>query len=532
MTTTQAMNPSPARGRPARRRRLVAGITGLASVWGCLIASSPAVAVEEARPRIDWQECPVYSDEVLLARGITENRLPEARAVLERLECGEIDVPLDYEDPHGEQVSVAVTRLPAENQERRLGSLAVNPGGPGGSGFLMPFDLVMRNEASARLDDRYDLIGFDPRGVGYSTTPDCGRPGRGPAAPGPLTETAAREMYDDAAAWNQACGQTDPDFVGALTTENIARDLDRVRRALGERKLSFFGVSWGTRLGVVYRGLFPRGVDRMFLDSVVLPGITWDETSEARAAATERNFARFAEWLAARNAGYGLGTTADEVAATVQDLVRSYDQAPHLYTDIGVYGDGALVARMATRDSREWDRAGQALAELLSTVGAPDGPAPPAVRELAGAGGRAPQVPPGAPEPFNSATQQAIGCNGDPERPAFEETWAAYQERLAENPVTGRSGIFSAGCAGWPLPAQEGELNASRGSLVLSGHRWETAAPYEWTPMTRALVGGRVYTVGDDVHGSALRTEDCAEDVVGYFETGRIDRGCTGSPVP
>jgi pimeloyl-ACP methyl ester carboxylesterase len=525
--TTRRQAPPPRTGR-----RLTAGVAAVAAAWGCALTGSPAVAAQDARPEIDWHACPDYSDAVLLARGITQDRLPEARALLDRLECGVIEVPLDYANPRGEHISVAVTRLAAEDPEHRLGSLAVNPGGPGGSGYLMPVDLVMSNEASAGLDDRYDLVGFDARGIGYSDTTDCGRQGGGPGAPGPLTEAAARALYDSAVAWNQACSQSDPGFVGELTTENVARDLDRIRRALGERTLNFLGVSWGTKLGTVYRSLFPDRVGRMFLDSVVHPVAGADEVADARAAAAERDFGRFAAWLAARDSVYGLGDTRAEVTAAVAGLVRAYDEAPHRYSDLPMAGDGALVARVAAQDSRAWERAGRALAELRDAAGDADGAAPPTVRALLGAGASLPQLPAGAPEAFNATMRAAAECNEAAERPTFEEAWADYQERLAANPVTGRSGIFSAGCAGWSLPAQPAPVEASRGSLVLSGHRWESAAPYAWTPATRDLVGGRTYTVGDDVHGSAMRTGDCAADVVGYFETGRIDRGCAGSRVP
>jgi hypothetical protein len=127
---------------------------------------------------------------------------------------------------------------------------------------------------------------------------------------------------------------------------------------------------------------------------------------------------------------------------------------------------------------------------------------------------------------------QAAFCNEDPSRLGFDAAWAAYQQRLADNPLTGRAGGFSAGCAGWPLPVQTVRLRPGGGSLVLSGHRWETPSPYEWTTQTQDIVGGRVYTVDDDVHGSVLREPACAADLVSFFDTGRIDGGCAGVPVP
>ncbi|TDE38228.1 alpha/beta fold hydrolase, partial [Nonomuraea mesophila] len=160
---------------------------GLAAVvLASLVAGSPAAAAAEDRgPEVSWRDCPAYSDDVLRSRRVPDARIPEFRRLLDRLECGTVKVPLDHGKPDGRQITVAITRLKATNRPRRLGSLAVNPGGPGGSGYLMPIDMIMGNASAARLNERYDLVGFDPRGVGYSTKVDCKGPGPGGPGPGP-----------------------------------------------------------------------------------------------------------------------------------------------------------------------------------------------------------------------------------------------------------------------------------------------------------------------------------------------------------
>jgi hypothetical protein len=125
---------------------------------------------ENGRSTLTWQECPDYSDDVLRSRGLRDGDFAEFRRLLARTECGTLSVPQDYRDPSGKQITIALTRLRATDPRRRLGSLAVNPGGPGGSGYLMPIELVMTD---TELNGRYDLIGFDPRGVGYSTKSNC-----------------------------------------------------------------------------------------------------------------------------------------------------------------------------------------------------------------------------------------------------------------------------------------------------------------------------------------------------------------------
>jgi pimeloyl-ACP methyl ester carboxylesterase len=452
--------------------------------------------------------------------------------LLARLECGTISAPLNYSRPHGRQITVALTRIKALDQAHRLGSLALNPGGPGGSGYLMPVQFLTMGEANG-LNERYDLIGFDPRGVGYSTKMNCPPPqgDPGPRPIGPLTREAARRQYHIEVQANGVCGRSDPAFLGQLTTANVARDLDRIRSGLREPKLNFIGVSWGTWLGVVYRSLFPASVGRMFLDSVAIPRFSIVAFENGRAAAAERNARRMAAWIAQNHDVYGFGTTQKQVQAAIVALRADYDANPRQFTDIDMPLDGEIIAVSASQDAGVWPLASQVLKELRDATGPT---APPTVKGIIGGpSGEPPSEPPAdLPERNNRTMNQAAFCNEDPSRLGFDAAWAEYQQRLADNPLTGRAGGFSAGCAGWPLPVQPVRLRPGGGSLVLSGHRYETPSPYEWTLQTKAIVGGKVYTVDDDVHGSVLRVPACAADVVSYFSTGKIDRGCAGVPMP
>ncbi|PRY37987.1 TAP-like protein [Umezawaea tangerina] len=481
-------------------------------------------------PQVAWKTCPAYSDEVLLAIGVPDDRLPAVRAQLDRMECGTVSVPLDHREPGGRRIDVAITRLKALDQAHRLGSLAVNPGGPGGSGYLMGVQIgTLTNDEAARLGDRYDLIGFDPRGVGYSTHVDCAPPHReGEPPTGPITKEAAKADYDLEVAFNKSCGDSDPEFLRQLTTENVARDLDLVRAALHERKLSFLGVSWGTWLGAVYRSEFPASAGRVFLDSVAPPHFRIDEFEDGRAMAAERDSTRLVAWLARFDDTYGLGATPERVRATILAMVRDFDANPRHYTDLPRAVDGEIIAVSAAQPSRAWPLVGQVLKALRESTGPT---APPVFKDVVEGPPQTPP-PPGAPEPVNRTMNQAAFCNEDPSRLDFEHAWADFRQRLAANPVTGRSLRFSAGCAGWPLPVQEYRLRRGTGSLVLVGHRHESVSVFEWTAEMKAAVGGRTYTVEDDVHGSVLRVPECSADLVEYFTTGRIDGGCQGVPLP
>ncbi|MCS7475783.1 alpha/beta hydrolase [Umezawaea endophytica] len=495
------------------------------------LAVVPAAATGGgSAPTVAWQTCPAYSDEVLRAIGFPDEVLPEARPQLARMECGTVSVPLDHRAPRGRKIDVAITRLKATDQAHRLGSLALNPGGPGGSGYLMGVQLTLLNDETRKLGRRYDLIGFDPRGVGYSTKVTCSPPGPGgeEPEPGPITKEAARASFDRESAALKACGESDPAFLGQLTAENVARDLDVVRAALREPKLDFLGVSWGTWLGAVYRSAFPATAGRVFLDSVAPPHFRLDAFENGRAMAGERSSARQMAWLAEHHDTYGLGATPEQVRATVLAMVQDFDTNPRRYTDVPEPVDGSLVSVSTVQPSEIWPLAGTVLKELRESTGPT---APPTVKDILVGPPREP-APPGTPERQNSTMGRATFCNEDPSRLDFEHAWAAFEKRLADNPVTGRSLRFSAGCGAWPLPVQEYRVRRGTGSLVLAGHRHETVSVFEWTAEMRNAVGGKVYTVEDDVHGSVLRVPECAADLVGYFTTGRVDGGCPGAPGP
>ena len=218
---------------PIRRTALALLAAGLG-----LTTLAPGTPAAAAGPlsTITWAPCPAYSDEALQAM-VRPEMLARFTAALARTECGTVSTPLDHRRPQGRQITVALTRIKAVNQADRLGSLALNPGGPGGSGYLWPAQLMLRDNTAA-LNQRYDLIGFDPRGVGYSTKTNCEPPqdDPGPPPPGPLTAEAAHRIFESQSGALAACGRSDPEFLSRLTTADVAGDLDRIRAGLGERK--------------------------------------------------------------------------------------------------------------------------------------------------------------------------------------------------------------------------------------------------------------------------------------------------------
>ncbi|MCW2723756.1 MAG: hypothetical protein JWN35_677 [Frankiales bacterium] len=192
------------------------------------------------------------------------------------LQCARVQVPLDYNRPQGRTITLALDRLPATDPAHRIGSLFVNPGGPGGSGVALVRD-AGRLLFDAGLRARFDIVGFDPRGVGASTAVHCFATGAEQQAffaklPFfPVTPAEDRTQLAASAQFSRACGARNPELLPHMSTANVARDLDQLRQAVGDTRLSFYGASYGTYLGETYANLFPQRMRALVLDGVVDP---------------------------------------------------------------------------------------------------------------------------------------------------------------------------------------------------------------------------------------------------------------------
>ncbi|MFE3774663.1 alpha/beta fold hydrolase [Streptomyces sp. NPDC059122] len=233
----------------------------------------------------------------------------------DRVECARLTVPLDWDRPQGPLIDLAVSRVRASGgPAERRGALLVNPGGPGGSG--LPYAVTKRAKLPASVRRSYDVIGFDPRGVGRSAPVDCGAmgglfaaPGPDPVPVGPAAEraylTSLRGMADD-------CATGAKTVLPHLSTEQTVRDMDAIRAALGEPRTHFLGVSYGSYLGAAYAARFPRRTGRMVLDSVVGPWDWYDfDLVQSRALLRQRD--RFLAWAADHDDRFRLGGAAHQV---------------------------------------------------------------------------------------------------------------------------------------------------------------------------------------------------------------------------
>ena len=245
-------------------------------------------------------------------------------------ECSRLTVPLDYADPTGATASVAVVRIPARGES--LGPLLFNPGGPGGAGLIgtMGASALMADSA---IPERFDLVGFDPRGVG-ATEPsaDCGLSDGSPEAATllakmgsvftPLTAEETTQL-----ATRCADGSGGVEALANMGTRTTAKDMDILRAALGEDQLNFLGQSYGTRLGTVYAEEFPQNVRAMILDGAFDPSLGSEERLLASYVGFQNAFESMAEFCATE-ADCPLGVDPDGWTAALQDLIQPLGEHP------------------------------------------------------------------------------------------------------------------------------------------------------------------------------------------------------------
>ncbi|MEU9186891.1 alpha/beta hydrolase [Streptomyces sp. NPDC048484] len=286
---------------------LSATAVGASAIPGVSVAATP-----DTVQAVRWGACP-------------------EKAAAPRLECSTLEVPLDYRDPEGRQIEIAISRLASKEPSKRRGVLLTNPGGPGGEGLGYPA-LLAGAKLPQKVLDSYDVIGFDPRGVGRSAPVTCDltteQQYRGNFAPYAHTAAdVAREAGNARTVAEQCATSRTAWTLPHTTTANTARDMDRIRAALGEPKLSYLGHSYGTYLGAVYTTMFPKRSDRVVLDSNMGPG-GYDVTAMRMfARGLEDRFPDFAKFAAA-HPEYGLGSTPEQVTAKFFDLAERLDEKP------------------------------------------------------------------------------------------------------------------------------------------------------------------------------------------------------------
>jgi pimeloyl-ACP methyl ester carboxylesterase len=497
-------------------RKLAVLTAMLAVVAGTsVVANSPAFAGDA--PTVKWGPCRTYTDDELRP-ALHGHAVADVQREISRRQCGFMSVPLDYRYPQGRQIKVAVTRFPALDTYHRLGALLLNPGGPGESGVLEPADVILSK--SGDLAKRFDLIGFDPRGIGDSVPRlDCDLDSF--LIQLTTDREVARGVSDKLAAANNACAQRDPGLTESLTTSTIARDMDRIRAGLGERKISYFGFSWGTALGATYQTLFPQRVNRMVLDSPVDPVLQLDRWDDDTVAARDADSHRFVSWLA--SSGSVLGATPAAVSASLDRIQAFFTAHPQDVPEVGEFADEFIVALHSTNNSRAW------LSDAATLV---------TLNKIASAGVSASSISGGssharlAPQFFNDGVFTTVDCNGDIGTRDFDTFFTRWEARRAQFPRAALVPDEVPLCTGWPYPVRPERVAYTRSSVLTVGHQFEAVTPIKWAGAMTKAIGGATLTVDDDVHASLIDTP-CASKAVSFLVSGKEPHGhCPGVPLP
>ncbi|WSQ06661.1 alpha/beta fold hydrolase [Streptomyces sp. NBC_01231] len=443
------------------------------------------------------------------------------KAALPRLECSTLEVPLDYRDPDGRQIEIAISRLASKKPSQRRGVLLTNPGGPGITGLGYPAVLAGSGLPQEVLDS-YDLIGFDPRGVGRSTPVTCDltpeQQARGNVPPYAHTAAdVAREEGNARTIAEQCATSRTAWMLPHTTTANTARDMDRIRAALGEPKLSYLGASYGSYLGAVYTTMFPKRSDRIVLDSNLGPR-GYDVTAmRSLARGMEDRFPDFAAFAAA-HPEYGLGTTPEQVRAKFFDLAERLEAKP-------VQGFDATMFRGITFDRLYSDADMPLVAKTWQALDT-DQPPPPV-----------PPIP--NMENFMSARFSVI-C-GDTRWP---ETVREYQRNVAVDrlkyPMLGGSTAGIGPCAFWPdervePPVRIGDRGPS--NVLMAQNERDPGTPLAGAQELRRAFGKRATMVTADQGGHGVYPfgpNTCANDAVtAFLTTGQRpsqDLACAAEP--
>ncbi|MFE7562093.1 alpha/beta hydrolase [Kitasatospora sp. NPDC057500] len=471
-------------------------------------ATVPALPAALTGQQPAWRACPAPS----AAQGGGE--APGAP-----WECATVKAPLDHADPTGPTIDLALIRLPAVGGGPRIGSLLYNFGGPGASG-VATLPALARDYAD--LNTRYDLVGFDPRGVGESAGVHClddAATDAAAAVDGSPDDTGEVRALDEAVtAYASACRSNSGAVLAHIDTVSAARDLDLLRQVLGDERLHYFGFSYGTELGGVYAHLYPHTVGRLVMDAVVDPTQDPVQGSLGQAAGFQHALENF---MAACAEQVGdlcpTGPGGTEGTRRITTLLQGLDTAPlpggdgrTLTQDLAVTGIAAALYSEAS-----WNALAVGLQEALQ-LGTGD-----TLLALADAyQGRDPQ----GRYSNLSAANRAINCVDDRQRYTAAEVGAQLPAFRQASPVFGDFAAWGlTSCAGWPVSGLTDHPDVSApgaAPIVVIGNTGDPATPYEGARAMAQQLGagvGVTVTLRGQGHGGYDTGNACLKQAVDQY---------------
>lgn len=437
-------------------------------------------------------------------------------------ECGTIDVPIDYQDPGAGSIQLAVERRKASGD--RIGSLVVNPGGPGAGGTYLAEQAD--GYFAPPLLAAYDIVGFDPRGTGDSSPVDCLTDDELDAwiaaDPDPDTPEEVAEGKENSEEFWSGCEAKSADVAGHVSTVEAARDMDVLRAALGEDKLDYLGFSYGTRLGATYAELYPDKTGRLVLDGAIDPSLSAREGSLSQAGGFETALRSYVQDCV-DGGGCFLGDTVDAGITTIKDLIDSIDKKPlptgdsegrELTVGLAFYG---LITPLYSEDN--WSYLDDGLKKALDG----DGSTLLLLSDFYGSRESGKYVD-------NSLEAiSVINCLDDPWSITTEEVPAQFAEFEKKSPTFGK--VFAWGlttCNGIPFTSTDEpdlEIDGSGAApIVVLGTTRDPATPYEEAvAMAKQLESGVLVSRDGDGHTAYNKGNDCVDDAVhGYLIDGKV----------
>ena len=439
-------------------------------------------------------------------------------------ECASLEVPLDYADPAGETIALALLKHPAGVPGDRLGSLVVNPGGPGAPGTS--YAAGATSYFGAEIVDRFDIVGFDPRGAGDSSPVDCLTDEELDAYvagdPEPDTLQELREFTATVRQFGRGCGELSGRLADHVSTVEAARDMDVLRAALGESSMVYFGASYGTKLGATYADLFPDRVGRLVLDGALDLSLPSRELSLQQATGFQTALDAYLENCVTSTDSCYLGDSLEEGRQRISDFLAEVDQQPlpvaggrELAVGNAFYGivtplynrDYWFLLSNALRDAFDGD--GTQLMALSDAYTS---------RNLTGDGYADNSV----------EANLAINCLDDPSSIPARRVAVELPRFRQASPTFG--GVFAwslMGCRGFPERTSEspGEVTASGAAPILViGTTRDPATPMVWAEaMASQLESGVLIRRDGDGHTGYHAGNECVDTAVeDYLVTGAV----------
>jgi pimeloyl-ACP methyl ester carboxylesterase len=441
----------------------------------------------------------------------------------DHMQCTTATAPMDWENPDDGDIELALVRKQASGDP--IGSLLVNPGGPGVSGFDFIAESV-DHATDARLQQNFDVVGFDPRGVGRSTPVTCLQPAEmdehlyGIVDAERGSDAWITEMTASAQEFGAACAENTGKSLEFIDTVSAARDLDLLRAVLGDEKLNYLGYSYGTFLGATYAELYPEKTGRLVLDGAIDPAASMSEVSETQAKGFESALAAYLDDCTGSGDCPFRGST-DEAMSTIGALLASVDKTPIKNADGRMLGSSALLTAIINPlySPASWP----ILSEMLTSV--MNGKAEYAFWSADTYNHRNEDgtYADNLSEAFSAYNCRDYTYDGDPARMAEEAA------QLAEAaPVIGPYFSYGdIGCTNWPYPdgAERDEIHAEGAAPILViGTTNDPATPYTWAQsLAEQLESGVLVTYEGEGHTGYNKGSDCVNDLVdGYLIDGTV----------